>query len=588
MTTDNEPSKRSKRDALRSGLRRVLSYMYQVRGLYAVSFLALVGASGVTAAKAWIVQPVGDSLFQSGFDRSDLLTLCGIVAGIFLLQAIFNLIHTVVAKTAGARITRSIRHDLFERLLTQDRAYFITRASGDLVSRVVNDVIRLESAGAGSLQNVVRDLLTLALLFGVMLLHSWKLSMFTVGVASVIGWFLWLMNRHIRVMSRRAQETIAAIVRALSEVIGGMEVVITHRAGARWHERFNRVNGDYYRNVVRLEKTNAVVMAAIQIVMGLGIATVLLLTGRALLDGEMTEGQFLSFLAAGYLLQTPVVSIGSNVLNFTRGLASAERALELLDDEPAIVDPAEPMSLPPAPLSVELRGVSFAYDGEEETVKDVSFKIQGGERAVLVGESGAGKSTLAKLLLRFYDPTEGEILLGGVPLKKLDRDSLYKATAYVSQEVFLFEASIRDNLLVGAASASDEEVWKVLRVVGLDVFVESLPQGLDTEVHERGLRLSGGQRQRLAIARALLCDAEILLLDEATSALDMESERLILENLFGFSSSRIVIWISHRLSIAHSADRVLSLKDGRVVEDGPAKLLEQQDGEFARLSRAAH
>jgi len=565
---------------------RIRRYMYEVRGLYLVSFFALIGISGVTAAKAWIVQPIGDALFQSGFTSEELKRLCFLVASIFALQAVLNLIHGSVAKTAGARIVRAMRRDVFAHLLTQDRSYFVVRSSGELLSRVINDIMRFEAAAGVAVQNIVRDALTLVLLFGVMLLQSWKLSLVSVVAVGGVGLFLSIMNQRIRIMSRRAQEIIAQVVRELSEVIAGMEVVVTFRAGRRWRERFQRVNDSYYDTAVRLERTNVAVMSTIQLAIGVGIAVILFVAGRTLLAGAMTEGQFLSFLAAGYLLQTPVVGIGGQMLNFTRGIASGERALELLDDRPSLVDPPNPTPLPDTPLPIEFRSVSYAYQ-DERILDSVSFSIAPGERAVIVGESGAGKSTLAKLLLRFDDPVEGSILLGDVPLPELARDSLYRVTAYVSQEVFMFETTIRENLLIGAADATDAQLMEALATVGMKDFIDSLPDGIETEVRERGLRLSGGQRQRLAIARALLCDAEILVLDEATSALDMESERMILRNLFALPHPKTIIGISHRLSVAHSADRVLSLKDGRVVEDGPAHVLAEQDGEFARLCRAA-
>ncbi len=551
-----------------------------------MSLIALVGVSAVTAAKAWIIQPVGDALFDEGMTSVQLLGLCGLIAGLFGVQALLNFVHAVVAKVAGARIVRTIRRDLFAHLLRQDRAYFVTRTSSDLVSRVVNDVVRFESTAASAVQNIVRDAVTLVLLFGVMLLHSWRLSLFSVGAVAIIGWFLMRMNQRIRTLSRRTQESISAVVRQLSEVIGGIEVVLTYRVGDRWRERFEKVNQDYYRTTVHMERTSAAVMSVIQLVIGVGIAVILLITGQALIAGEMTEGEFLSFLGAGYLLQTPVMSIGGQILNFAKGLAGGERALALLDDEPKLTDAVDPVSLPSVPLDIEFRGVCFAYE-QEPILDDVSFSIEAGERVVLVGESGAGKTTLAKLLLRFDDPSKGEIRLGGVPLPRMDRASLYRATAYVSQDVFLFETTIRENLLVGAPGASDDELAEAIRLVGLDELVGALPDGIDTEVRERGLRLSGGQRQRLAIARALVCGAEILVLDEATSALDMDSERRILESLFKAPVRRTIVGISHRLSVAYCADRVLSLKRGRIVEDGPAHVLAERDGEFARLCRAA-
>jgi ATP-binding cassette, subfamily B, bacterial MsbA len=567
---------------------RLFGYLRRVRFLYVGSLVLLFGISALTALKAWIIQPVTDAFLRGGTTERQWVATCAIVAGIFLVQAVLTYGYATVSKTAGARMVRAIREDLFSHLLEQDRRYFLTRPSSDLTSRLINDVVHFEYAAAGSVQSLVQQALTVLMLFSVMMVLDWKLAILSIALLSTTGYILSVMQQRIRQLSRRAQEMISSLVNHLTELIGGMEVVLTFRAGDRWRRRFENVNADYYESALRLNNTTAAVVSLIQVVSGLGIALILWVTGHSLLSGEMTEGQFLSFLATLYLLQAPVTGIGTNFLQLTRGLAASERAFEVLDERPALRDPASPLSLPPEPLAIEFRNVTFTYESIP-VLRDVSFTIEPGELVVLVGESGAGKTTVGRLLLRFYDPTAGQVLLGGVPLPELNRESLYRRAAYVSQEVFLFQDSIRENLLIGAPDATDEEMVAALRQALLDdEFLAELPDGLDSEVGERGARLSGGQRQRLAIARALLSDPQILILDEATSALDMDTERELLRRLFDPASGRTIIAVTHRLSVAQSADRILSLKDGRLAEDGPAQVLSQLDGEFARLQRTAY
>ncbi len=554
-------------------IRRLIGYMQKVRFLYLGSFVLLIATSGLTAAKAWIIQPITDSFLGGGTTERELMAICGFVAGIFFLQALLTFAYSTVAKIAGGRVVRAIREDLFSHLLTQDRNYFLNRPSSDLTSRVINDVVHFEYAAAGSMQNLVHEILTVAMLFSVMLLLNWKLAILALALFSATACILRMMNRRVHLLSRRAQEMISSLVNHLTELVGGMEVVLTFRAGDRWRRRFERVNQEYYASALRLNVTTAAAVSSIQVVVGLGIAVVLWITGRFLLSGTMSEGQFLSFLATLYLLQAPVTGIGASVTQLTRGLAAGERAFEILEERPSLVDPPTPVPLPLKPLVIEFRNVSFSYD-KTLILRDVSFTIEPGELVVLVGESGAGKTTVGRLLLRFYDPSEGQILLGGTPLPELDRTSLYRSAAYVSQDVFLFQASIRENLQIGAPEASEAQMVAALRRVLLgDEFLAELPRGLDTEVGERGVLLSGGQRQRLAIARAILGEPRILILDEATSALDLEMERRILRELFDSRTGRTIIAVSHRLSVVASADRVLSLKDGMLTEEELAKRL---------------
>jgi subfamily B ATP-binding cassette protein MsbA len=548
---------------------RLLRYQKRVRGLFLASLVLLFLSSALTAAKAWIIQPVVDTFRRRGASPCDLLLLCGGIFAIFLAQAVLTFGYSLLSRMAGSRIVRAIREDLFAHLLRQGTGYSTSRGSSDLASRVINDVVAFETATVSDLQGLIRDAVTLLLLFGVLLYQSPSLALLCLLVLAAVGLLLFGMNRKIRGLSRRVQETVAGMSRQLAEMIGGLEVVLTFGLAARWRDRFREVSAEHYGTLIRLQRAGFSGVAVVQGMMGLGLAALVFLTGRSLLRGEITEGQFLSFLGTLYLMQGPAVEIGQRLTNVSRGLAAGGRALELFEDEPAGDEPADPRPLPDsgAGLGFVFRDVTFGY-GERLLLRDVSFGVAPGELVVLMGESGGGKTTVARLLLRFYPPRQGSILVGGVPLERIARRDLSRAVSYVAQDVFLFEGTIRDNVRLGRPDASEEEVAAVLRTCCLDRFVAELPRGLETSVGERGVQLSGGQRQRIAIARALLMEPRLLVLDEATSALDTAMERQLLRSLVESSGGRTVFAITHRPGAAELADRVFVLRDGRLVNGG--------------------
>ena len=566
--------------------RRILRYVLEVRLLFGAALVLLLALSGLTAAKAWIIQPAVDTFLGGNPTDADLMALCGAVVGIFLAQAAVGWTYLVVSQMAGARVIVRVREDLFRHLMKQNLGYFVDRRSSDLTSRVVNDAMVFNYAAIGTILNLVRDVVTLALLLGVMFTMDWRLACVSLAVLGVLGLFLRLITRRLGAVSRRVQEMLSKLVHQLGELVGGMEVILSFGMARRWTERFDEVNRTNYYAALRAQRTGATAGAAVMVIVGLGLGGILLLTGNSLLAGEITPGRFLSLLGAMYLVQRPLIEIGNGVGRIAAGLAAGGRALELLDDKPAIRDPEEPRPLPNPRGQVAFEGVFFAY-GDALTVADLSFEIAPGELVVMVGDSGAGKSTVARLLLRFYDATEGRVRIDGVDVRELSRESLHRAASYVSQEVFLFDGTLELNLKAGRPDATREQVAGVLRLACLDEFVDSLPDGLATLVGERGVKISGGQRQRIAIARALLTDAPLLVLDEATSALDADLEARVLKNLRNSSRSRTVFAISHRLSLAAIANRVLVLKEGRLAEQGTAESLAGQRGEYARLRRAA-
>ena len=563
-----------------------MPYIYQVRRSYLIAFILLFICSALTAAKAWMIQPAVDKFIEGPVSSSMLWILCGLVAVLFISHAILEWLYLIVSKSANIRVARNIRENLFSNLMRHNLGFFVRHPSSELMTRVINDVAVLEVFAVGSLMGLVRSAVTLMMLLGVMLYQHVTLGLVCALVMVVAGLVLRRLAKHIAVLSRRIQESLSTVANRLSEMIGGMELILGFGLADLWRERFSRVNQDYFDAQVHGVRVSTAPAIIIQLIAGITLAVVLLIMGRALLQDEMTGGQLLSFLVVMFLMQNPAKRLGDCIAMLSQGLAAGERAFDLIDSHAGDVEPRGHHVLDDCAGRLELRQVSFSYN-KDPVIRNLSFRIEPRELVVMVGRSGAGKSSVAKLIQRFYDPDSGQVLIDGFDVRDIDVQSLYRAVSYVSQDVFLFNDTIEFNLKIGNPDASDEELVAAIEIACIDEFLPSLPDGIHTVVGERGVRLSGGQRQRIAIARAVLSNAPILVLDEATSAVDMDLEQRILGNLMSMGRQRTIFGITHRLTLAELADRVLVLRDGKLEEEGTSSELADADGEYAQLRRAA-
>ena len=569
-----------------SSLRRIAPYLYQVRHSYYVAIVLMFFGSVLTAAKAWMIQPAVDRFVAGSVSSSMLWLLCGAVALIFIVHAIIQWLFLIVSKSANVRVTRNIRTDLFDKLMRHNLGYFVKHPSSSLISRVINDVAVLEVFAVTSIMGLVRSALTLLMLLALMLYQNVALGLVCASVMIVAGLVLRHLAKYITAMSRRIQWSLGNVANRLSEMIGGMELILGFGIADVWRERFARVNQEYFEAQVHGVKLSSAPTIIIQLVAGVTLAVVLLIMGRALLLDKMSGGEMLSFVAIMYLMQDPAKRLGDCISLLSQGLAAGERAFELIDDHTGDVVQRTRHELKDCAGRLEFRNVSFSY-GQDQVIRDLSFRVEPRELVVMVGRSGAGKSSVAKLIQRFYDPDSGQVLIDGIDVRDVDAQNLYRAVSYVSQDVFLFDDTIEFNLKIGKPDATREELSAATEIACVDDFLPLMPDGIHTVVGERGVRLSGGQRQRIAIARAVLSNAPILVLDEATSAVDMELEQRILGNLVSMGRQRTIFGITHRLTLADLADRVLVLREGKLVEEGTSAELAAADGEYALLRRAA-
>ncbi len=510
--------------------------------------------------------------------------VCAVILLIFLLKGIAGYIEQVSLNRIEQAVVRDLRVRLFTHLNTLSLDFFHRRRAGTLISRIMNDVGLVRGAlTAGVFISVREGLTLLACLFWVFWV-SVPLALVSLIVVPPSALLIVALGRKLRRSSRRAQERMADLTAILQEAISGMRVVKAFAMERFEVERFRQAADRTYRAFVRLRRYFAL-SSPLSELLGAGAAVIVLFYGGHLIltARTLTPERFLLFLVAMLTMIRPLRRIASLNADIQDGLAASERITEVLAIAPSVSE--RPGALPVRGFAEAIRfeGVEFAYEPGRLVLAGIDLTVRAGEVVALVGPSGAGKSTLVDLVPRFYDPTQGRITLDGADLRDLKLPDLRRQIGLVTQEVILFNDTVRANIAYGDESISDEAIHDAARAAHAAEFIDSMPQGYATEIGDRGVRLSGGQRQRLAIARAILKNPPILILDEATSALDTESERLVQAALARLMAGRTVLVVAHRLSTVRHADRIVVLDRGQIVEQGKHHELLERNGLYTRL-----
>ena len=507
-----------------------------------------------------------------------------LVLPIYLLKLLCDLGTVYFMSSTGLRAVNNIRDDLYRKLLDLPMSYFVKEKTGVMMSRIINDANLLSDSASDYLRVSINNFFIITTHLVLLSLISFKLLVITVIGVPLVLWPVNHYARKIKDITQREQTSLADLTGHMQEVISGIRVIRAFGMENFEHAQFSTINESLFRQIFRFRINNALSPALVEFTTSLLIIGLIVYGAARIIEGEFTSGSFFLFLFTLMVIISPIKQIASWYNMVQRATAAGERIFALIDTPNDVTERpyAQPFDI--LKKGVKFRGVGFKYPNTEaQVLRNISFDVPVGSRVALVGHSGAGKSTLVDLIPRFYDVSEGSISFDGVDVRELRIAEMRRAIGVVTQEVFLFNGTVRQNISYGRTDISDADVEQAAEMAYADIFIKALPKHYDTPIGERGLMLSGGQRQRLSIARAILKDPQILILDEATSALDTESERLVQKALEKLMKNRTVFVIAHRLSTIYSADLILVVDKGRIVERGTHKELIKRKGHNKRL-----
>ena len=483
-------------------------------------------------------------------------------------------------------VVRDIRTQLYNKVLSLPLGFFSKERKGDIIARMSGDVVEVENSIAGSIDMMIKNPIYIVIYFATLIYVSWELTLFTILVFPVMGWIMGLVGRKLKQKSLVAQAKLGETMSQMEETLGGLRIVKAFLAEKKMSNRFLKVSNELRDATMRVTMRQAMAHPVSEF-LGTGVIVIVLWFGGTLILGDnspISAPAFIYYLTILYSIINPLKDFSKASYNIPRGLASMERIDKILDSENPIVEKEDAVSTDGLKQGIEIRDLTFSYDGEKTVLNNINLTIEKGKTVALVGQSGSGKPTLVDLIPRHHDGTSGEAPIDGVNVKGMTVKSLRSLIGNVNQEAILFNDSFYNNITFGVENATMEQVIEAAKIANAHDFIMATENGYDTNVGDRGCLLSGGQRQRISIARAILKNPPILILDEATSALDTESERLVQEALERLMKTRTTIAIAHRLSTIKNADEICVLMEGRIVERGKHDELLQLGGVYKRLN----
>ena len=561
--------------------RRLVKYATPYLGVFLVGVLGSVLFASSNAALAYLVK----QFLNGAFLLKDPTVLWKVPVGVvvlFTLRGVGDYVQSYYSGYVGRQVIKGLRHDVFSHYLRLPTAYLDQQQSGHLLSKLTNNIEMVAAAATTAAISLISDSLNILALLFTLFYMNWRLAVFCLIAAPIIAWLMKIANRSFRRYSERIQNSMGDITRVAKEAIDAHRLIKIFNAEDHQTERFERVNEHNRVSNMKLIRARAISNPVVQCIASIALASVLFVAIRQVFTHHLRVDEFFGFLTALMLIPSPLRSLVSMSGPLQQGIAAGQSVFEIIDHPTE--DGGGTIELKRARGEIEFRNVSFAYDGDKgDVLRDVSFHVRPGETVAIVGPSGGGKTTLASLVPRFYDVQRGSVLLDGVDVREYRLADLRSQISLVSQDVVLFNDTIRNNIAFNAVDKTDTEVEAAARAANVMEFVAQQPLGFDTPLTDRGQNFSGGQRQRISIARALLKDSPVLILDEATASLDNESERRVQQELGVLMQGRTTLVIAHRLSTIEGADRIIVLDQGRVVESGSHQELLVRGGLYSAL-----
>jgi len=568
-------------------------YMQPYTGQLGIALFFMLIAAGATAAFAKLLQPVLDKAMigvqENPNSISVIIPLGAMIFASFVIRGLATYIHTIKMNKVSQSIVADIQNDIFSHFMTLDLKFFHKFPSGELVSRVTNDVNVMRMAVVDAFTGIGSNVLTLLFLLIVMIMQDWHLALLALTIFPVAFGMVAYLGKRLRKVSQSIQGETANLSGVLSQIFQGIRQVQAYGM-----EDYERKRASDAVMQVRHFNIKAVRIGSLstpinEILVGAVVFGVIVYGGFRIAEGHLTPGGLMSFIAAFALAYEPMKKLAKLNNSLQIGLGAAERVQDMMVHKSTIIDKENAMELIAQSPNISFKNVTFGYQTDDDTkaLNDISFEIEAGKVTALVGASGSGKTTILSLILRFYDPLSGNILINGADIRDVSMSSLRQHMALVSQDITIFDDSVAGNIAYGCPNATEQQIHAAARAAAAEDFILKMPEGFCTQVGENGVRLSGGQRQRISLARAILRDAPILLLDEATSALDNESERLIQQTLEKLEQNRTTLIIAHRLSTIQNADKIIVMDKSRIVETGSHDELFLKGGAYTRMHQAA-
>ena len=561
---------------------KIMPYVKPYKGRVILGFVIAMPIGMMDAAIAWILKPYMD-VVMIGKATGTAMYLPLLIVAFSVVQSLLAYASTYLNTWAGRKIANDVKIYMFEKLMTKEASFFDSSRSGDILFRFSADV---DLACNGLLSNlkffVIRIVTSISLIF-VLFYNSWQLAIIAVSVLLGALYPLTRMRKKIKSLVEESVFTGSEVITHYNEVFGGNRIVSSYNLYEYQKKRFAATLHRVFKIGMKMMKRTAILTPLMHFLVAMGIAGVLWLQSYLIISGEITPGNFVSFLTALIMLYTPIKSLGNNFNNVQMSIMAMERLFEMAEAPAIVANKPDAKKLTSVKDAIEYKGVCFEYNTDKPVLSNVNVKIKVGSTVAFVGNSGGGKTTLVNLLPRFYDVKEGAITVDGTDIRDVELNSLRDNIAIVFQDNFLFAGTIRENIVLDKKDIADEDVLLALKNACLDEFIDTLEMGLDTHIGERGVLLSGGQKQRIGIARAFIKNAPIVILDEATSALDNKSEAVVQQAINNLMKDRTVLVIAHRLSTIRNADKIVVVNYGEIAEEGSHEELLEKNGIYAAL-----